>query len=268
MKNWWYRFSLITISLLMGACGQRVAEVPLPTQVDPALYATAVIMTREAPPVGFDTVAFQAIDANTDRLSGWRATLSMTFDGVFARTTRPATFALEAEIFHNATTNARRVVASLNQTLVEGFVPYSYDAVRLGTDFFLVRDGVCITNAPDDARVATELSAGGVLGGVQHATTAYQRATINSQSVWRYAFQPQDLALPMLTAEGETPLLSVVGELWVAPEHNATIRYFLALEVENVRIFGGTLPVSGTLNIRYELHDIGITPNISVPFGC
>jgi hypothetical protein len=46
------------------------------------------------------------------------------------------------------------------------------------------------------------------------------------------------------------------------------MRYYLTMDVENVTLFSSTLPVTGTLTLQYDLYDVGIVPNISVPFGC
>jgi len=225
-------------------------------------------MTREAPPTGFDTVAFERIDANTERLGGFRATASLSFEGVFARTPRTTNALSEAEIFDNPVTNARRVIASLANNLTPDIPSLNYEAVRLGEDVFLVRDGVCVQNAPDDAKLAVELSAGTLLGGIKNATTAYQRATVNSEIVWRYAFIPDDLVLPNVGFGADSQILGMTGELWVSPTLNAVVRYYLTLEVENITLFGGNLPVSGTLFLRYELYEAGTPVNLSVPFGC
>ena len=63
-------------------------------------------------------------------------------------------------------------------------------------------------------------------------------------------------------------MLSASGELWFAPERNAVIRYYLNLELENVALLDSDAPVTGTLLLRYDLYDIGVLPNLSVPFGC
>jgi hypothetical protein len=260
-------FVLAFAIVWLSACRQTQANAPLPTAVDPNAFATSVVMTREAPPTGFDSVRFAQVDANTERLAGWRATFSFEFIGFFARTPRPANFKTEGELFYNASTNARRVVVSLEGDLSDSFRATKTEAVRLGDDAFLVRDGVCSLGR-EDALTAANLRPSDLIGGVSEAVTAYQRAIINSEQVWRYAFTPEALAIPSMALGGEGRILDMSGELWVAPTHRAVVRYYLNLDVDNVRLFGLDVPVTGTLYVRYELYDIGTPYNISVPFGC
>jgi len=249
--------------LIISACGVRDSTPPpIPTEVGMETLATAIVLTREAPPTGFDSVAFPRVDDNLRAVSGWRYQALVEFNGVFARTTRPASARTYFEVSFNQIGSARRVVAEIENNIQEQSEPLNYDAVRLGEDTFLVRDGVCLANAGDDADIAADLSAGAFIGGVNTAETAIQRAVINSQDVWRYTVN-----LPAVGLEN-SQILAFDGELWVAPEHNAVVRYYLTIEVENATLFGGALPVTGTLLVRYDLFDVGVIPNISVPFGC
>lgn len=253
--------------LCLVGCRPSSANAPLPTAVDANAFATSVVMTREAPPSGFDSVRFAQVDANTERLGGWHATFSLEFAGFFARTPRPASFKAEGELFYNASTNARRVVVALEGDLSESFRATKTEAVRLGDDAFLVRDGVC-SSGREDALTAANLRPSDLIGGVSEAVTAYKRAVVNSEEVWRYAFTPAELVLPSMVLGDEGRILGMTGELWVAPKHRAVVRYYLNLDVDNVRLFGLDVPVTGTLYVRYELYDVGTPYNISVPFGC
>lgn len=241
----------------------------LPTVAAPEAVATSLVLTRNAPPTGFDSVSFPTIDANLTRLSGWHYEMSFEFEGVFSRTPRTLAVSTNADVFYNQVSSQRRILANIDLTdLRESSPPRSYEAVRLGPDVFLVEDNRCISNSTSPAiETAADLSAGSLLGGVQTATTAAQQAVINGEEVWRYDIQPDQLVLPSVDlSDGRITGLS--GELWVAPEHNAVVRYYLTLNVENASIFGSTLPVDGRVLLRYDLYDIGVVPNLSVPFGC
>ena len=48
----------------------------------------------------------------------------------------------------------------------------------------------------------------------------------------------------------------------------AVVRFYVNLDVENAFIFDRQLPVTGQVILRYDLYDIGVVPNITVPFGC
>ncbi len=251
---------------LLSAC--TADDNPLPTLARPDQLPTDIALTENAPPAGFDSVSFPRIDDNLRALPGWRYEMTLRFDGVFARTPRETHLLTQADVRYNQVASARRVVATVDNDLQGEGDPVQYEAVRLGPDAFLVRDEGCLSNAAQDARLAADLSAGELLGGVQQAETAAQKAVINSEEVWRYAFDERDMVLPNVTFGDGSRILSMTGELWVAPQHNAVVRYYVNLEVENITLLDSALPVSGTLLLRYDLYDVGDVPNISVPFGC
>lgn len=259
---------LLALALLTG-CAQPDATPLLPTPITPEARATEIVLTQNAPPPGFDTVRFPAIDDHLRLLPGWRYEATLIFEGVFSDTPRPTRAEMHAEVWFNQVASARRVVAQTSGDLFGQPEPLETEAVRLGPDAFLVQDGVCLSNAGEDAAVAADLSAGSLLGGVRVARAQGQQATINDEKVWRYAFLPSDLILPTVDLSASNAALDGLnGELWVSPEHNAVVRFYLNFEVRNARLLGGDLPVTGTVLMRYDLYDVGVVPNLSVPFGC
>lgn len=265
LKQNWRVLLLVGLALLLVACA---SDVPLPTPQTVAGRATEIALTQNAPPSGFSVVSFPVIDGNLTALPGWRYDMLIEFNGVFARTTRPASAKTEASVYYNQVASARRVVAEIQSELQGDPAPFRYEAVRLGPDAFLVRDGVCLSNAGEDAFTVAALSAGTLIGGVQGAQTAAQIATINGEQVWRYNFTLDDMLLPSIGLGDSSQILEMRGELWVAPQHNAVVRYHANLEVENVFFLGSALPVTGTVILRYDLYEVGSTPNLSIPFGC
>jgi hypothetical protein len=261
----WLLWGALIVALV--ACRPREAEVVLPTVVDLDTAATQAVLTREAPPPGFASVSFPRIDANLGDIPGWRSEFSLAFNGNFSRTSRSATALTEGVQRYNLLQNARRLTISFVNTLQTDADPVALEIVTLGEDPFLVRNGVCI-RAEDEARLAAQLSAGAVLGGLQQAAAAPQRAIINGQQAWRYSFTHEDLVLPGVTFGDDSRVTGLAGELWVAPALNAVVRYYLNLDVENVGLFESSLPVTGTLLLRYDLYREETPPNISVPFGC
>ncbi len=259
---------LVLLALALTGCQQRLSADMLPTPVTPEALAMAVLLTQNAPPAGFDAVAFPAIDTNLSRLPGWRYTMLIRFEGVFTGTPRPTQASTQSEVWYNQVASSRRVVARAHGELLNQPELVDYEAVRMGPDVFMVRDGVCLGDADGEAGPAADLSAGALLGGVRGATSASRRARINDQEVWLYSFTYDDLVLPALQLGESGHILSASGELWVAPEHAVVVRYYLTMEVESASVFGSTLPLSGTLMLRYDLHEVGTLPNISVPFGC
>lgn len=258
---------LIISFFLIAGCNQTSTPQVLPTLADPAAIATGFVLTENAPPAGFETVSFPNINDNLEALSGWRYQMFFSFNGVFARTPRQTSASAQAVVTYNQVGSARRVEATIDVDLEDESEPISFEGVRQGPDVFLVRDGRCSTNT-DQALLLADLSAGSLLGGVQLGTTAVRKEQINGQEVWLYNFLAEDLILPNVTVGEEGRILSVVGEVWVAPEHNVVIRYNVTMEVENATIFDQELPISGTISLQYDLFDIGVVPNISVPNGC
>lgn len=264
MRYWLF---LILLIVSVSACQPDTTDLPVPTVANIDALATAVVLTENAPPAGFSNVSFPRIDDNLDLLSGWRAELTFEFDGVFSQTTRSANVRTDATIIYNQLGSARRVVAEIVDLDTPDTVT-QLEGVRLGPDTFLVRDGTCLTNAGDDANVLADLRAGDVIGGMLRADNTIDRAIINGEAVWRYDFVLEDLTLPALQLDANSRVLDFRREMWLAPEHNAVIRYFVTMEVENARLVQSELPVTGTVIIRYNLYDIGVVPNINVPFGC
>jgi hypothetical protein len=256
--------------LLLAGCVMRGQQLEdLPTQAAINDLATAVYLTENAPPEGFrDSISFPEVDAGLTELAGWRYQVLLEFDGVFARTPRQTTWNANAEVWFNQLGTARRVTFSTSGDLTGQPEDTQYEAVRLGPDAFLVRDSTCLSNAEQDAQTAADLRAGELVGGVTHATPTSLRATLNGEEAWQYTFTASDLSLPSIRLSDEGQLILNGGELWVAPEHNAVVRFHVNLEVTNAIIFDRALPVTGQVIIRYDLYDIGVAPNITVPFGC
>lgn len=259
---------LLALILLLAACsgqrGQRLEDLPTPASFEG--LATAQFLTQNAPPPGFEgPLTIPEVDANLDALPGWRYIVHLEFDGVFANTPRETDASANAEIWFRQIGSARRVlVSTAGELLVRADT--AFEAVRLGTDAFLVRDGVCSGGA--DAATAAGLRAGTLVGGVNRAVFGGRRATLNGQEAWLYTFTTADLNLPSIRLTDEGAISLTGGELWFAPEHSAVVRFYVNLDVRNAIIFDRQLPVSGQVILRYDLYDIGIEPNITVPFGC
>jgi hypothetical protein len=260
--------SLLALLMLLAACtgrrGQQLAD--LPTLAAPAEAATAIYLTENAPPPGFrESVSYPEVDARLETLSGWRYVVLLEFDGIFARTPRQTTARARAEVWFNQLASARRVVVETSGELIGQQENNSFEAVRMGPDAFMVRENTCNTGA--DAETGADLRAGLLVGGVRQATPTGLRATLNGVEAWQYRFSDSDLNLPAIRL-GDNGTLSASGELWVAPEPGAVVRFYVNADVENAFIFDRQLPVSGQVRLRYDLYDMGSAANITVPFGC
>lgn len=264
-----YFFLLLWLIIGLTACGVRDLTPPsLPTVMPMEAAATAFALTENAPPAGFDSVAFPRIDAGLHLLAGWRYEVALSFDGVFSRTPRTVAAMTQAEVSFNQVASARRVLTTIDNDIQAASDPVRYEAVRLGPDTFLVRDGICLSNAGEDAAIAADFSAGALVGGIQQAQTAAQKAVINGEEVWRYAFTTDNIIFSGIQLTENSRILSLAGELWVSPKHQIVIRYYLSADVENVLLFDTELPVTGSVRIRYDVYEVGVVPNLSVPFGC
>lgn len=259
---------VVTLCVCLSACTER-APAQLPTIAAPEAAATSIILTRNAPPAGYDSVSFPQIDANLQRLSGWRYEMTLSFEGVFARTPRDVSVQTELAASYSQLNSARRIEVDLDlEDLSASAGSRAYEAVRLVEDVYVVEDGFCFAGEDEATARAADLRASDLVGGVANATTAAQKAVINGEDVWRYDFGVDDLVLPALDLGETGRITSVRGDFWVAPQHDAVVRYYADVRVENVTLFGSSLPVSGTLLIRYDLYEVGVVPNLSVPFGC
>lgn len=266
------KFAFLLVILILAACegrGIRPEDIPTLASVDD--LATALPLTQNAPPSPFDRTLtqFTEIDNGLTELSGWRYVVQLEFDGVFARTPRETAASAQAEVSFNQVASARRVLVNTAGELIgapEGGEA-AYEAVRLGPDAFIVRDGACSTGR-SAANTAADLRAGELVGGVRSATPAGRRATINGVDVYAYSFTADDLVLPAIRPADGGALALDSGELWVSPEYGVVVRFYLNLNVENVVIFERALPVSGRVIMRYDLYDAGTAFNITVPFGC
>jgi len=269
------RLLLLVPVVFLFACqreGKLPEDIPTPIRSLDEL-ATAQVMTANAPPEGFrGPVTFPFIDENLPNVPNWRAEVLMRFNGVYASTPRPAIAETRATLWYNDLGPERRVVIEGEGALFgQEEATMTLEGVRLAEDAFLVRENTCVGQAEGTAQVA-DLRAGELIGGVTNAVTRGVNAIINGEQVWRYDFAPEDLNLPQLDFREDSRIVAMNGELWVAPEHDAVIRYYLLLNVENVIVRLDSsetpLPVSGDLVIRYDVFDIGINPNITQPFGC
>lgn len=257
----------ILFALLVGCSGRRGQQLSdIPTLASPGEAATAQFMTENAPPPDYrESVAFPEVDTQLAQLSGWRYVVTLEFDGIFARTPRETSATARAEVWFNQLASSRRVVVETSGELIGQEEDNSFEAVRLGPDTFLIRDNVCNTGA--DAETAADLKAGLLVGGVRAAVPTGLRATLNGEEAWQYRFETEDLNLPSIRLD-ENGTLAASGELWVAPEQDTVVRFYVNLDVENAFIFDRQLPVSGQVIVRYDLYDIGNVPNITIPFGC
>lgn len=267
-------FLLLATLLLLSltACSERGRTLKdLPTPItDLNAYATAQVMTQNAPPERFrDSIHYPRLDDGLNDVSGWRGVVALDFDGVFVGTSRPARGHVSAEIFYNESATARRVLLNTEGELLTAGKAARLEAVRIGRDTYQVSERACAVTTDSPSAGVADLGVGALIGGVREARPTGEKQRINDVDVWRYAFLQDALDVsPSVQALDGARVTVLSGELWFSPEYEAVVRFYLTLDVENARVLGSQVPVTGLVIIRYDLFDIGIAPNISVPFGC
>lgn len=265
-----YRVTLFLLILLtLAACRDR-GRTPdeVPTIAAPDQMATAIVMTRNAPPPGFrETVSFPVIDENVVHLPSWTYELTVEFNGQFAGTGRLVSGSTRVEGAYRQVGQRRRIVVRRDGELVEtDGSDVAIEGVRIAQDVYRVRDNVCTGVVEDEGAALADLRVADLVGGVVNAAPASGQERINAEVVWKYSFGVEDLVLAPVVEFGTVN--SLAGELWVAPEYNIVIRYYVNMDVGNAIVFNSDAPVSGQLIIRYDLLNIGADPNITRPFGC
>jgi hypothetical protein len=263
--------AVLLLAALAAACESTAPnDRPLPTIIsDLDAAATASVMTQNAPPPRFrDGVSLARIENGLDLLPGWRYTVTVEFEGVFAGTSRPALATTTAEVAYHQLTSARRVELTADGSLLTDGEAVTTEAVRIGSDVYLNTSGQCSTVTDTEAAAVADTGADLLIGGIDRAMPTGTVGVINGEAVYRYSFAPDALRLASVAAQENGTVTLVNAELWFSAERAAVVRLYMTLDVENATVFGSQLPVTGRVIMRYDLTDVGDDPNISVPFGC
>ncbi|GAB1421653.1 hypothetical protein MASR2M15_18340 [Anaerolineales bacterium] len=260
---------LCSVTCLAVACRSNIQNLAdLPTPVDLTIAATDVVLTQNAPPPGFNQLHLPLINDGVNALTSWQSETLLRFQGYVTGTPREITATIQLAEAYDLVASARSVKVSSEGDLFVDNNTFAYEAVQLGPDYYVVNDERCFQPTLEDGERALNLNAGSLIGGLVEALPAGQQATINNEVAFLYKSRVEDVRLGIVNLGEGGQIISLAGDLWYAPEHKATIRYYANVVVDNVRLFGSTLPLSGTLTIRYDLNEIGVFPNINVPYGC
>jgi hypothetical protein len=244
--------------------------VVAPTVADFAGLQTAQVLTQNAPPPGFSTAAFPEIDDNLRTAVYSRVLITLNFDGAYSNPTAEDPSQVQSnmriEIWNDEFNVARHVRIEFLGDVFSG-ESTNLDIVRLSNQYFMLNpNGVCVTDEAQIADIAN-IRAGQLIGGVSLAQpTGRPSEVINNYPAWQYGFSPENLTYPAVQTANELDILT--GELWVAPEYNVAVRFTVEMNVRDAVLLFGARPVTGRLVYQYNVFDIGVQPNISVPNGC
>ncbi len=264
---------LLTISLLV-ACDQIIGEdeaEPLPTldELDLEEFQTVQVFTQNAPPPGFETIAFPEVDDNLIRTVYSQVEINAIFDGHYSDTGEPVTEAfMKVRMTNDELHVARHIQIEFVGDVFSGSSS-NLDVVRLGNDYYMVDvNRTCVTD-PAVVDPLANLRAGQLVGGVEFAQPTGVEDLINDVNAWQYGFDPQFINPPAVQLEASTARLDFLsGEIWVAPEHNIVMRYVVEMNVHRAKLLFGEREVTGRFWYQYDVISIGIPPNISIPNGC
>lgn len=256
---------------LISAC-QTLPDT-IPTLSSIPMAQTAAVLTQNAPPTAYrSAIEFPLLDARLTRLPSWYSVVAVLFDGIVTTDKSRTTAQIEAQIYRNELASTRRVLFSARGEAFGVKDSRSFEAVRIANDYYWVlqNPAACAVLKDTDTarRQIADYTAGALLGGIKLALPTGQKAVINNQNAWEYAFAPDSLTLPIIHTDNVGTYTIAAGSLWVAPESDAVVRFSLTVNVDNVRLLEGEVPVTGQLRATYELKEINVPYNITVPFGC
>ena len=260
----------ILLCLVLAGCEFNLTPPPAPTVANVPMAQTALFLTQNAPPPGFEqSVQFPEIDDGLSNLPSWHYTVELDFAGVFTGTTDPATGTIQAEVFSNELTGDRRVLLKASGDAFGLSADRNVEAVRIRNDYYLVdANKVCTKiNDPGNSRQVADLAAGKLIGGVKMGLPMGQRKTDNKVDVWEYSFSPDDVIPPTLQVGTGGQINVIAGDLWVAPSAKGVWQYTVTFDADNI-LLQGPRALTGKVQANYQLIDTGIQYNIAIPYGC
>jgi len=262
--------SALLFGVLITGCNFDLTPPPPPTVASVSMGQTAVVLTQNAPPPGFEkSVSYPEIDNGLNELPSWHYTVELDFDGVFTGTSDPATGSIQAEVFSNELTGDRRVLLQASGAAFGLSADRNVEGVRISNDYYLVdANKVCTKiNEPGTSRQVADLAAGKLIGGVKKGLPMGQRRTDNKIDVWEYSFSPDDVVPPTLQLGTGGQINVVAGDLWVAPSAKGVWQYNVTFDADNIMLQGAR-PLTGKVRASYQLLDTGSQISIAIPYGC
>lgn len=266
--------TLLLSAMLLAACDRLLGkdEIVLPTQasLDFDHYQTVIVFTQNAPPAGFETVAFSQVDDNLITTVYSRFEINLYLEnGYYSDTGQPVEQGyMRLRVWNDEFHVARHLQMEFLGDVFAGSSS-NLDIVRISNDYYMVDvNGVCITDPSVIAEIAN-LNAGQLIGGFEFAQPTGRQDTINGVEAWQYGFDPQYVNRPAIQLTSETSAVDLLtGEVWVSPHYNIVVRYGIEMNIHRATLLFGNREVTGRLRFQYDVFNIGDPPNISIPNGC
>jgi hypothetical protein len=257
---------LILLGALL-ACNEEASPVLLPTPADPQAVQTAIIKTQNAPPPGFETIAFNPIDYQRESLPRAYFEVTINFTGSYTATGQEATSSVLMQVWEDNLQRARRVKLQFIGEAMASPQTTNLEAVRFGNDFYLLDSNfICAKNNQAAQTIAT-LTAGQLVGGFTLALPTGVIGQVNGLPAYQYGFDKRDVVLNVFR---ETPSAIEIsgGEAWLWADPGLLGRFGLSMTVHNAKILFGEQAVTGNLRYEYNLLSLDPPESIVLPNGC
>ena len=265
------RLLVFSLILLLAACKGGSNDVIVPTLADPQALQTAIVLTQNAPPPGFESAAFDPIDYNREKLPGVYFEVTVNFEGQYTATGEPAIGSMIIKVEENNLMRTRRVILQPVDTALSGNLT-EVEAVRFSNDFYIVDklSSICTKNNDSAVQIAS-LNAANIVGGFTLALPTGRKDLINGYQSYQYGFARENLTVNIFSTAPSAVEING-GEVWILPDFGVVGRFGVAMTVHNAKILFGSEPVTGILRYEYNLYtiysDSSTVPNIAIPNGC
>ncbi len=260
---------ILSFSFVLSACDFS-GDDPVPTQADFESLGTSTVLTAQAPPANFSEINYAVIDDKLAQLPYSHTTIHVRFTGVYDDNGERAEGSMEYNAFTNNLSNSRIVQLKFEGDIFADTDGATLTAARISNSYFMITlNNDCVT-AEEEVAVFANLRPGQLIGGVSNAGPTGRKDVADDVRVgveiYEYGFAPEAVVPPQIQTSADLDFL--VGTVWVAPELQVVTQYIVEMNVQNATLFYGKRAVSGRLRYEYNVSEVDIEPNISIPNGC
>lgn len=263
---------LLTLAfiLMMGltACDFGGDE-PIPTEANFESLGTSTVLTEQAPPEGFGEISYPVIDDKLTQLPYAHTIINVRFTGVYDDNGQRAEGSMELDALSNNLSNSRILKLTFDGDIFTDSA-LAITAARISNSYFMITPNSDCNTDEEQVRDIANLSAGQLVGGVRSAGPTGRKDTADNVQagveVYEYGFSPDAVVRPQIQTSSDLDFL--VGTVWVAPQLQIVTQYIVEMNVQNATLLFGKRAVSGRLRYEYNVSEVDVEPNISIPNGC